>query len=696
MGKTSLGAAVADAWGRSDVFWYTIRPTLNDDLRSLLFSLAHFLHQRGSSILWQKLIADEGKIEDFNLALGILRDDLAALAQRPLLFCFDEVDRLRPPDEDNLTTKWRQLLEFLDGLRGECALLLIGQRAVLDGDEHFLLDGLMIPQVRYWLQRLEIPHTAAEVDKLHQYTGGNPRLIQLCIALRQDEEALSDVLAHLGRSSVMQPLFERLWLRTSAEERLWLQSLAVFRSPMPADSLSVARRGRQSLIARQLIQEDGRGGLSMWPALRELIYRELSAEEREQLHLQAAMIRAARGEYTAAAYHYRQAGRLKEAVQLWYPHRQQEIERGQGSAALAIFQEISSNQLPKKERAALAIIRAGLKLLVGDVHSGQRELAQIEWPLAHEVTVQGRLLQGIFQSSLGYPDAAVQSYEEGMAVIARLLNSLIRFRHKSGRVHVRQRNLEAAWREARLALVEVQNLQGMIQAEQGEYAAAQAAHSRALEVAESINDERGIAQAHHQLAALMAYQGKLDEMIAHTEEAMTYYERTGDLVLAHMARINLSAAYIQGKRFAEAAETAHQALPFFERIKEPYGMSTTAANLAEAYYELGELELAEKYAYYVMQQEEPHTMPYALFTLGMVRRKQKRLKDAAAVLQSGAELAHKNGDRYLLAYTRRALGEVHCEQGDAEAAHCLWREAHTLFEALGLDSEVAQTAALLA
>ncbi len=709
MGKTSLGAAVAKAWGKSnvargksnvaegkfDVFWYTIRPTLNDDLRSLLFALAHFLHLQGASILWQKLIADEGKIEEFNLALGMLRDDLAALGEQQLLFCFDEVDRLRPPNEDELMPNWRQLLEFLDGLRGECPLLLIGQRAVLDGDQHLTLDGLTTSQITDWLLRLDIPHTADEVDKIHQYTGGNPRLIQLCIALRPEGESLRDVIIQLSRSVALQPLFERLWQRTSAEERLWLQSLAVFRSPMPADALPSALKGRQSLLARQLIQQDGRGGLTMWPALRELIYRELSAEDREQLHLQAAMIRAAHGEYTAAAYHYRQAGRFKAAVQLWYPHRQQEIERGQASAALAVFQEISSNQLPKQEREALAIIRAELKLLIGDVQGGQKELANIQWPLAHEIAVQAKLLQGIFQSSLGYPDAAVQSYEEGMAVVARLLNSLVRFRHKSGRVHVRQRNLEAAWREARLAFVEVQNLQGMIQAEQGEYTAAIAALKQALEVAKDIHDERGMAQAHHQLAAIMAYQGKLEEMIAHTHEATTYYERTGDLVLAHMARINLSAAYIQSKRFAEAAETAQQALPFFERIKEPYGMSTTAANLAEAYYELGELELAEKYAYYVLQHEEPHTMPYALFTLGMVRRKQKRLPDAAAVLQSGAELAQQNGDRYLYAYTQRALGEVRSEQGDADEAQCLWREAFALFEVLGLDQEAQQTAVLL-
>lgn len=701
MGKTSLGAAVAIAWGKPNVFWYTIRPTLNDDLRSLLFALAHFLQQQGSSILWRKLIADEGKIEDFNLALGILRDDLAAfngqqaLQGQRLLLCFDEVDRLRPPHDDELTPARQQVVEFLDGLRGESSLLLIGQRAILDGDEHIILDGLRVRQMTHWLQRLGISYTADEATKLHAYTGGNPRLVQLCIALRQDHETMPDVLAGLRGSSALQPLFERLWMRTSAEERLWLQSLSVFRSPMPADALPVALEARKSLLARQLIQQDRRGGLMMWPALRELIYSGLSAEAREQLHLQAATIRATHGEYTAAAYHYWQAGRPKETVQLWYPHRQQEIERGQAGAALAIFQYISLNQLPKKEREALAILRAELRLLIGDIEGGQKEIAQIEWPLAREITIQARLLQGVFQSNLGFPDAALQAYEDGMATVARMLNFLVKFRHKRGRVHVRQRNLEQAGREARLALVEVENLQGTILLEQGDYVAAHKSLTQALTIAESINDKRGIAQAHYQLAALMVYQSRLEEMIAHTNMAITYYELTGDLILAHMARINLAGAYIQAKCFAEAAEIAQQTLPFFERIKDPYGMATTAANLAEAYYELGELELAEKYAYYVLQQEEPHTMPYALFTLGMVRRAQERLEDAADALQSGAELAQKNGDRYLLAYTQRSLGEVRSDQGDGEEAERLLHEALSLFEEMGLSQEVVQTAALL-
>ena len=46
MGKTALGAVVADAWISPALFWYTFRPTFNDQLESLLFALGNFLHQQ--------------------------------------------------------------------------------------------------------------------------------------------------------------------------------------------------------------------------------------------------------------------------------------------------------------------------------------------------------------------------------------------------------------------------------------------------------------------------------------------------------------------------------------------------------------------------------------------------------------------------------------------------------------------------
>ncbi len=691
IGKTSLATAVVAGWQSADVFWYTIRPTLNDSLPSLLFALAHFLQQHDQPLLWQKLLANGATPDDLHLLTRLAHADLAA-APRPLLLCFDETDRLLPGNPDEMLPRHRQLLEFLDGLRESAPLLLVGQRAVIDSDLLLTLDGLTDGELARWLEAEDVPQRPRDVARLLAYSGGNPRMIQLCLALRDPDEALRDLLQRLPASPALQPLFARLWARLTAVERSWLQAVAIFRSAMPADAVELERSARVGLVERRLLQADGQGGLLMWPALSDIINRELTAERREQLHLQAAAIRAQRGEFTAAAHHYHQAGWARQAVQIWFPQRQLEISRGQGAAALAIFEQISTNQLPRKEREALAVLRAELRQLAGDLRGGRDELTAVDWPDMREITAEAHRLRGTFELSLGYPDAALKSYDDGIATVARLLSRLVVLRNKRGRVLVRQRALEPAWQEARQAQLETENLHGVILAEQGDYAGADAAHRRALSIAEDIADERGIAQAHYELAILMGYQGRLDEMIAHTQVATDYYERIGDLYFANMARINLAAAYIQTKRFEDAVATAVVALPFFEKIQDPYGMAASASNLAEAHFELGDLPTAERYAYDALQREEPHIMPYAMFTLGLIRRAQQRLRESADALQMAANLAQQNEDLYLLAYTQRALGEVHSTQQQLAEALELLQSAQAIFEQLGLAHEVETTA----
>ncbi|MEZ4557046.1 MAG: hypothetical protein R2851_21095 [Caldilineaceae bacterium] len=78
--------------------------------------------------------------------------------------------------------------------------------------------------------------------------------------------------------------------------------------------------------------------------VREVIYADLPVEMQEELHQQAAQIRAARGEYTAAAYHLHRRSD-DAAVELWYSQRTPEINRGRGGAALAVFSQISQRRL---------------------------------------------------------------------------------------------------------------------------------------------------------------------------------------------------------------------------------------------------------------------------------------------------------------------------------------------------------------
>ena len=54
-GKSSLAAVMVQSWEGEATFWYTIRPTLNDQIESFLYAIAYFLEQHGAADLWRKL-----------------------------------------------------------------------------------------------------------------------------------------------------------------------------------------------------------------------------------------------------------------------------------------------------------------------------------------------------------------------------------------------------------------------------------------------------------------------------------------------------------------------------------------------------------------------------------------------------------------------------------------------------------------
>src|SRR5690606_2324643 len=104
----------------------------------------------------------------------------------------------------------------------------------------------------------------------------------------------------------------------------------------------------------------------------------------------------------------------------------------------------------------------------------------------------------------------------------------------------------------------------------------------------------------------------------HFEQAMAFYEQVGDRVNREIVRSNLASAYIQDRQFASALAPAEMALRFFEAMGNTFRVAQNASNLAEAHAELGNLGDAQHFAELVLQQEEPHSHPYALYTLGTV------------------------------------------------------------------------------
>jgi len=661
IGKTTVGVALADRWPTPSVFWFTIRFTLNDQITSLVFALGNFLHQQGASQLWLQLIAEGGIMKDANLALELARADLASLAAPPLL-CFDEVDLLRPLDIETEPLEHTQFLAFLEGLHGHAPLLLMGQRAVLACDVVQSLSRLNHVETAEWLTRAGVPFSPPLLARIDAYTGGTPRLLALCLALYeivhpQTQATLADVLDLLPHTPALAPIWQRLQQRLDKPERALLQVLAVFRSPAPydawADDTTPAQPARSSakplqrLIDYRLVQEDGNGGVVLLPALRDVIYTQLSVEKREELHRQAGQIRAARGEYSAAIYHYQRADQPEAAIALWQSFGQQEIARGQAAAALAVFQQISCQRLSETTAHTLRLLRGELYQLCGQSAQALEELEPIKTEV-DDLVVETALVGGDALRTLGETDTALVRYGTGLAAAARLLQKNTWLHAKRGTIFIQRRELHSARREALLARYRLENLEGAIQETTSNYSAARQHYLNALSAAEMLNDPGGIALVQRNLGILAAHLADADSAIQYHQQALAFYEQSGDRVRAEEVRSNLAGVYVQFKQFAAAHEPAQRALAFFAARKNSYWIAQNTSNLATVYFEMGDFAQAQQYIEQTLAQEEPQSYPYALFTLGQVRRVQQRWDEANVCFAHVRQIAQQNEDNFLL------------------------------------------------
>jgi hypothetical protein len=682
IGKTALGAAVAEQWPTPAVFWFTVRVTLNDQLTSLLFALGNFLHRQGASRLWLQLIANAGVMKDANLALELARADLSELATLPLL-CFDEIDLLRPLDLEAETVPHTQFLAFIEGLQGHAPLLFMGQRTVLPSDLVFTLTRLSPTEMATWLRQAAIPFTPALLARMDAYTAGNPRLVALCLVLYQTTQpqsaaTLDAVLDQLPQTPALGPIWQRLQQRLDKADNRLLQALSVFRSPAPrdgwhhADELLRARGAEQTLLHEsllqrlldyRLVQEDGNGGITLLPALREVIYSQMTAEQRDELHGHAALIRASHGEYTAAAYHYQCAGQPAAALAIWEPNYEQEVRRGQTAAALAIFTQISYHRLPDPVAQRLRLLRSRLYQLGG--HSAQA-LAEVESiPAAvDEAAVAAAMVGGDALRTLGKSDSALAKYGDGLAAAARLQQQTTWFHAKRGTVYLQQRELHHARREALRARYGLENLEGAIQETAGNYGAARRHYLNALEAAELLDDKQGIALVQRNLGVLAAHQDDEESAIRYHQQALLFYEQIGDRVGAEEVRSNLAGVYVQFKAFADALAPAQKALSFFSARQNTFWIAQNTSNLATIHFELGDFEQAQQYAERTLAQEEPQSYPYALFTLGQIYRAQARLDDAKAHFMRVRQIAQQTEDNFLLEQLDALLQDSHVEVTD--------------------------------
>jgi tetratricopeptide (TPR) repeat protein len=560
-------------------------------------------------------------------------------------------------------------------------------------DLHIELAGLSVADVeRLWRAAGHAP-SSEESKQLHTYTGGNPRLITLILTLHDGAKDVATSLDSNDAAKSLLPAFQRLWRRLVPEERRALQRLSVYQGYAPESLLPTPMLN--ALVGLHLVEPDVEGGIALLPAFSTIVYDELSPELREKLHGEAAIVRLERGEYTAAAYHFARSNQESRAVQVWFPQRQHAIARGEADAARQIFGNISRQRLDRQERKALDVVRAELRQMAGQREEALRELEQADWSDQSEATSRLWMLRGEMQEALGYPDRALESYADGLQVTARLLGQLAALRLRRGLLFQHRRDHRASWQEIYRAEFELGVMRGLMREEEGAYQEALESYQRCRALAEQLDDDSLRAQAERWIAALHGRRQQLDEAVAHGMQAIAIYERLGDRVNLEKMRSNMAFIYVQTRQFRQALEVGALAYAFFTAVRDPYFAGYTGNNLAEASFELGDLDAAARYAGEILSLGHRSTVPYARFTLGQIDLAHGNVTSAIDNFTDSLQIAQSNDDPYLVAYAERALGEAYLAAANVGAAEQHLQSALSLFRQLDIPGEITTTEHLL-
>ena len=695
-GKTTIGRYFYTHWnGRT--FWHTVRPLMGNVLSNFLFAMANWLAQQGQIGLWQYLVVQKGVVEQLPLVIGLIKRDLAFVqAKTPVLLCCDEVDLLLPTTlDDELPDDYGKLHNLLELLRHEVALLLIGQRLVIESDFVYQLMAWSADDVSHWLAQRQIHHTDQNALELCRATEGNPRLIELCMAGWLPTESLTQWIARLPQNQGIRLTLQRIWPRLSADERALMQYLSVFRRELPIVALADQQEAVTQLINRRLVQSDSSQGVTLWPLLREVIYKELSAEKKTTFQKEAAQLRLVWGEYTAAAYHYVQAGMFADALDLWYPRMELELERGFGFEALSIFAQIPPQALTAQGSRLLSLMLAKLYQRCGKLDEGLSALDSADWEQNAPISAEALFVEGNLQCEKGNPTIALAKYQQSQTSALYWLSLCSSLTANIGRLLSDGREMEAAWREALRAKFNAEQLQGKVQEEWGKVEMARHHLEQALSIAEQLKDPILMGQIYTSLAILEARQGKIENPYRYFTLAIEQYQSIPNLFLVELVRVNMCGWYVQIEKWEEALTIGRSVLPYFQSIGNSYICAATYSSLAKAAFFSGDMVQTERYAQQLLRLEERSFLPTAFYWLAIIRMQQRSWDEADQIFSQAEEIATDNQDQYLLSYILKGRGECYCLQNRTEIGRTKLTAALELFQSLGIMSEIEKVNQLL-
>ncbi len=224
------------------------------------------------------------------------------------------------------------------------------------------------------------------------------------------------------------------------------------------------------------------------------------------------------------------------------------------------------------------------------------EAALLAEALRRLAVVRHRRGEGEAASALCERSLAVAT-DAGNAVLgAEALNTLAGFEFETGAIeHARQRfyrALELGGSSPALRGRIEQNL-GILANIQGGHTEALAHYQQSLFAFQRSGDERGCAIAYHNLGMVSADQAKWEEADEYFRRCLEITAAVGDVHLTGLGLLNRSEVHLARQRYGDAQSDAEAALRIFDRLGTRLDKADAYKVIGRVYRETGRLALAE-------------------------------------------------------------------------------------------------------
>ncbi len=214
---------------------------------------------------------------------------------------------------------------------------------------------------------------------------------------------------------------------------------------------------------------------------------------------------------------------------------------------------------------------------------------------------------------------------------------------------------------------------------QGEHAEAIWHGERAANLSRTCGDDRGLAEALHELGTIYYRQGGVDEARAMLEESRSAAQRSGDPSVLTLALNMLGDIACHAGDYVAGQQIFEECLQISRDLGEPYRVAVHLNNLGTVLHSLG--RLTEARAYYqesldlCRQMGDEEGQSIALSNLGEVAQLLGEHVEARQVYQAALTIAHRIQDQWVVVTCANNLAESLLSLREYEPALTYMHEA---------------------